>query len=303
MELRQLRHFVALAEEGSITAAAKRELVVQSVLGSSIQSLERELGVELYVRGTRPIRLTAVGQALEVPARRTVVSAAQAEQAVRNTQEAMIGTLRMGISMSAQHAVPFADYLGEFAREHPGVDVRLHGPAGPAMIEMVESGELDCAIGPASAYNGRLRLTPLAREPLQLVCREDHPLADYDKVTVPELADERFVELPALWTSRVLSDAAFAAAGVFRRIVCEIGDWEMFLDLVRAGVGIGFAPVGLPYPALTRPDSVLRLVRVADVHLERHIHLILPPVAETSPLATAFAALMAKMRDQERRSG
>jgi DNA-binding transcriptional LysR family regulator len=296
MELRQLRHFLALAEERSVTGAAKRELIVQSGLSNSIQALERELGTELYVRGTRPIRLTAAGQALEGAARRTVASAAQAAQAVHDTQGALIGTLRMGISLSAQHLVPFADYLGAFAREHPGVDVRLHATAALAMIDMVESGELDCAIGPAISQSGRLRLTPLAREPLRLACRADHPLAGRSRVTVARLAGERFIELPPLWTGRSLSDAAFAAAGVSRRIVCEVGDWELFLELVRAGVGVGFAPIGLPYASLTRPDGPLRLIPVADANLERHIHLILPPTAETSPAAEAFVALMTRMR-------
>ena len=52
-----------------------------------------------------------------------------------------------------------------------------------------------------------------------------------------------------------------------RVVVCEVGDWELFLEMVSAGVGIGFAPVGLQYPVLTAPDSVLRLIAVAGVHL------------------------------------
>lgn len=104
-----------------------------------------------------------------------------------------------------------------------------------------------------------------------------------------QLADERFVEVPAGWTARLLSDAAFAGEGIPRRVVCEVGDWELFLELVSAGVGIGFAPVGLQYPVLTAPDSVLRLIRVEGVRLERHIYLILPSVGETSPAARRFA--------------
>ena len=67
MELRQLRHFLALAEERSITRAARRELIVQSGLSNSLQALERELGTPLYIRGTRPVRLTAAGEALVGP--------------------------------------------------------------------------------------------------------------------------------------------------------------------------------------------------------------------------------------------
>jgi DNA-binding transcriptional LysR family regulator len=289
VELRQLRHFLALVEERSITRAARRELIVQSGLSNSLQTLERELGTPLYVRGTRPVRLTAAGEALAGPARRTLASAAQAEAAVHHTRDVLIGTLRIGVSLSAQHLVPFASYLGEFTRDHPGVDLRLqYGPA-LAMISMAGTGELDCVIGPAVSQVPGLRMTRLAGEPLHLVCRTDHRLAEQAEVTISQFADERFVEVPPGWTARLLSDAAFAGEGIPRRVVCEVGDWELFLELVNAGVGIGFAPVGLRYPVLTAPDSTLRLIPVAGARLERYIYLILPSVGETSPAAQRFA--------------
>lgn len=132
-------------------------------------------------------------------------------------------------------------------------------------------------------------MTHLAREPLHLVCRSDHRLAEQAEVNLTQLANERFVEVSAGWTARLLSDAGFAGEGIPRRIACEVGDWELFLEVVSAGVGIGFAPVGLQYPVLTAPDSVLRLIAVAGVHLERHIYLILPSPGETSPAAQRFA--------------
>ena len=289
MELRQLRHFLALVEERSITRAARRELIVQSGLSNSLQSLERELGAPLYVRGTRPVRLTAAGGALAGPARRTLDSAAQAEEAVHHTRDVLIGTLRIGVSLSAQHLVPFASYLGEFTRDHPGIDLQLRYAPALTMISMVEAGELDCVIGPAVSQVPGTRMTRLAGEPLHLVCRADHRLAEQAEVTVRQLADERFVEVPQGWTARLLSDAAFAGEGIPRRVVCEIGDWELFLELVSAGVGIGFAPAGLRYPVLTGPDSALRLIPVAGVRLERHLYLMLPSVGETSPAARRFA--------------
>lgn len=296
MELRQLRHFLALVEERSITRAARRELIVQSGLSNSLQALERELGTPLYVRGTRPVRLTAAGEALAGPARRTLASAVQAEAAVHGTRDVLIGTLRIGVSLSAQHLVPFASYLGEFTRDHPGVDLRLrYGPA-LTMISMAGTGELDCVIGPAVSQAPGLRMTRLAGEPLHLACRADHRLAGQAEVTISQLAGERFVEVPPGWTARLLSDAAFAAEGIPRRVACEVGDWELFLELVSAGVGIGFAPVGLQYPVLTAPGSVLRLIPVAGARLERHIYLILPAVGETSPAAQRFADQLLRTR-------
>jgi DNA-binding transcriptional LysR family regulator len=263
MELRQLRHFLALVEERSITRAAKRELIVQSGLSNSLQALERELG--------------------------TPASAVQAEQSVHHTRDALIGALRLGVSLSAQHLVPFAAYLGEFTRDHPGIDLRLQYAPALTMISMLEAGELDCVIGPAVSQVAGVRMTRLAREPLHLLCRADHPLAERAEVNLRQLAGERFVEVPAGWTARLLSDAAFAAEGIPRRVVCEVGDWELFLELVSAGVGIGFAPVGLQYPVLTAPNSVLRFIAVEGVRLERHIYLMLPSVGETSPAARRFA--------------
>jgi DNA-binding transcriptional LysR family regulator len=289
MELRQLRHFLALAEERSVTRAAKRELIVQSGLSNSLQALERELGTPLYLRGTRPVRLTAAGEALVGPARRTLASATQAEQAVHHTRDVLTGTLRIGISYSAQHLVPFASYLGEFTRDHPGVDLRLSYAPALTMIAMVEAGELDCVIGPAASQVPGIRMTHLAQEPMHLACRGDHRLAQQAQVTLGQLAGERFVEVPPGWTGRLLSDAAFAAEGIPRRIACEVGDWELFLELVSAGVGIGFAPVGLQYPVLTGPGSVLRLIPVEGMRHERHIYLILPSAGETSPAARRFA--------------
>jgi DNA-binding transcriptional LysR family regulator len=289
VELRQLRHFLALAEERSVTRAARRELIVQSGLSNSLQALERELGTPLYVRGTRPVRLTAAGEALVGPARRTLASAAQAEQAVHRTRDVLAGTLRLGVSLSAQHLVPFASYLGEFTRDHPGVDLRLRYGPGLEMSAMVGAGELDCVIGPAVSQVPGVRMTRLAGEPLHLACRAGHRLAERAAVSIGELAGERFVEVPEGWTARLLSDAAFAGEGIPRRVVCEVGDWELFLELVSAGVGIGFAPAGLRYPVLTGPGSVLRLIAVEGVRLERHIYLMLPAAGETSPAARRFA--------------
>jgi DNA-binding transcriptional LysR family regulator len=134
-------------------------------------------------------------------------------------------------------------------------------------------------------------MTPLAREPMLLVCRSDHRLADQAEVTLEQLADERFVEVPPGWTGRLLSDAAFAGEGIPRRIACEIGDWELFLELVSEGGGIGFAPVGLRYPVLT-----VLLIAVSGVALERHIHLMLPSAGETSPAARRFAEQLVSIR-------
>lgn len=289
MELRQLRHFLALAEEQNFIRAAQREHIVQSGLSNSIHSLERELETPLYVRGSRPIRLTAAGFALEGPARRTISSAGYAQQAVRDAREAITGTLRIGAMQSAEHVVPLADYVAKFARDYPGVTVELHQLAALDMLTMVEAGELDCAIVPAPPSDGRrLRLVKLGREPMKLAVDLTHRLAGEKSVRLSQLEHERFVEVPPTWTSRLLNDAAFAGQGIGRRVVGEANSWELVLELVGAGVGVGIVPGGLRHPALTDPTPTVLLKPLVDVQLERHLHLAIPSVGELAPAAARF---------------
>ena len=298
MELRQLRHFLALAEEQNFTRAAQREHIVQSGLSNSIHSLERELETPLYVRGTRPIRLTAAGFALEGPARRTISSAGYARQAVRDTREAITGTLRVGAMQSAEHVVPLAEYVATFARDYPGITVEILQLAALDMLAMVETGELDCAIVPAPPSAGRrLRLVHLGREPMKLAVNRDHPLAGEKSVRLAQLEHERFVEVPLAWTSRLLNDAAFAGRGVARRVVCEVNSWDLVLQFVGAGVGIGIVPGGLSHASIADPDGSVLLKPLADVQLERHLHLAIPAVGELAPAVTRFIDEISRIRN------
>ena len=92
--------------------------------------------------------------------------------------------------------MPFASYLGEFTRDHPSIDLQLRYAPALTMISMVETGELDCVIGPAVSQVPGVRMTRLAGEPLHLVCRADRRLAEQAEVSLIQLADERFVEVP-----------------------------------------------------------------------------------------------------------
>ncbi|MCU1525281.1 MAG: transcriptional regulator, LysR family [Microbacteriaceae bacterium] len=300
MELRQLRHFLALAEEQNFTRAAEREHIVQSGLSNSIHSLERELETPLYVRGTRPIRLTAAGFALEGPARRTISSAGYAHQAVRDTREAITGTLRVGAMQLAEHVVPLTEYVARFARDYPGITVEIHQLAALDMLAMVEAGELDCAIVPAPPSAGhRLRLVKLGREPMKLAVNPAHPLAGEKTVRLSQLEHERFVEVPLTWTSRLLNDAAFAGRGLGRSIVCEANSWDLILQLVGAGVGVGIVPGGLSHPTIADPTPSVLLKPLADVQLERHLHLAFPSVGELAPAVTRFIDEISHIRNDK----
>jgi DNA-binding transcriptional LysR family regulator len=289
MELRQLRHFLALAEEQNFTRAAAREHIVQSGLSNSIHALERELETPLYVRGTRPIRLTAAGFALEGPARRTISSAGHAHQAVLDTRDAITGTLRIGAMQLAEHVVPLVEYIAKFVRDYPGITVEMRQSGAVEMLAMVEAGELDCAIVTARPTVGRrIRLAKLGWEPMKLAVSHAHPLAGEKTVRLSQLDNERFVEVPPTWTTRLVNDAAFAGRGFGRSIVCEVNSWDLALQLVGAGVGVGIVPGGLSHPTIAGAAPSVLLKPLADISLERHLYLAFPSVGELAPAATRF---------------
>ncbi|MEV4254194.1 LysR family transcriptional regulator [Spirillospora sp. NPDC049652] len=287
MELRHLRHFVALAEERNFTRAAGRELIVQSGLSSSVRALEREVGAELFVRGSRPVRLTAEGAALLPAARRALESAEAARQAVQDVRGLLTGHLRIGTYPINPRLLPLPALLVAFARAHPALDVSVRQIPGTGLAARVAGGELDCAlfdhIGPLPPG---LRAVPLVSEELQVAVPATHRLATRESVTLADLANEPFVETDPAWTTRQRTNAAFADAAVPRRVVCEVADWQLLRDLVEAGLGIALAPPTQLTPRADDADTV-RLIPLADTKVERRLALVLPTTA--SPAATRFA--------------
>jgi DNA-binding transcriptional LysR family regulator len=216
MELRQLEHFVAVAEERHFSRAALRVHIVQSGLSSSIRSLERELGTSFFVRSTRRVELSEAGL--------------------------LGGTLSIGI-MQVLDPVDLPALLGRFRREHPAVEIRLRQAGAAVLVDEVRIGELDLAfVGVPPRDLEGVDATPLADEPMVMACALDHRLAGRDRIALRDLKDETFVEFPLDWGVRIAADRAYAAAGISRRIAFELNDVSTLLDLVANGLGIALVP-------------------------------------------------------------
>jgi DNA-binding transcriptional LysR family regulator len=292
MELRHLRHFAALAEERNFTRAAERELIVQSGLSTSIRALEKDVGALLFVRGTRPVRLTAEGIALLPAARRALDAADAAHQAVQDAHGVLSGRLRVGALQTTGHRLPFTSWVAKFALAHPRVDISVQHLPAMQMVDLVADGRLDCAL--VSMITDRapgLEVIPLVAEPIGLVVAADHPLAGAASVTLEQLAGERFIDTPAQWAIRVVVENAFREAGVNRRIVCEVGEWVMLLELVAAGVGVSLASTGFDLAAGIGP--AVRVVPLAGVDLVRRVDLVLPQGHAATPAARRFSEYVA----------
>ncbi|MEU4538027.1 LysR family transcriptional regulator [Streptosporangium sp. NPDC023825] len=293
MELRHLRHFVALAEELNFTRAAARELIVQSGLSSSVRALEREVGAQLFVRGIRPVRLTAEGLALLPAARHTLEAAAAAQQAVHDVRGLLTGSLRIGTYPVDMRLLPLPVWLADFSRAHPGLEITVKQAGGLTMARMVAGGELDCSLlDPLPGKVPGLRVLPLATETLVVACPAGHPLTSERDVTLERLSREPFIETDPSWTTRTRIDSAFAAAGLSRRITCEVADWTLLMNLVGAGLGVALVPPSCARAAGTDSPGggPVALLPLAAEPLVREIALVLPAGQASSPAARRFAA-------------
>ncbi|MBJ7472188.1 MAG: LysR family transcriptional regulator [Solirubrobacteraceae bacterium] len=247
MNLRHLETFVAVADTASFSRAADRLHVVQSAVSAGIRTLEQDLGTELFRRTARGAVLTDAGTALLPEARATLAAAAAARDAVDEVRGGLRGTVHLGIMQTMRAPAPNpAALLATFAHTHPLVDVQVrHGGGSLQMAEQVRDGRLDLAFISAQDSQAGLQLTALSTQPVDLVCGTAHRLAGRASVTLAELAEEPFVDLPLLWGTRTVNDAAFAAAGLTRRVAYEINETSMLAEFIRAGLAVGLLPKSL----------------------------------------------------------
>lgn len=283
MELRQLECFVAVAEEDSFTRAAARMHVVQSAVSATIASLERDLGATLLERTSRKVRLTEAGRALLEPARAALVAARLARDAVGTATGTISGTLRLG-TMSSLAGLDLPRLLGAFHRSHRGVEIKLALSANgsPGLIQALGQGRLDAAFVSLIGSPPRgLRLELVASTRLLLAVPGNHQLAQRTSVSIRDLAREAFVDFPAGYGNRAITDEAFKTVGLDRQVAIEITNVEDGAGYVRNGLGIALLP-----ESSGRPASGLVHIPIADSDLLWKIFLAVP---ETHPTAAARA--------------
>jgi DNA-binding transcriptional LysR family regulator len=283
VELRQLELFVAVAEEQQFTRAARRCHIGQSSLSTSIRALERDLGTVLFIRTTRRVELSGAGLAFLVEARRTLEAASAARSAVQDMGATLRGSLSIG-GIATPGIFDQAATLVEFRRRHPAVDIRYVRGASDVLIEDVRLGALNAAfISLTPRLPPGLQVRELVTEPLLVVCRPDHPLANHASIELEELADEDFVGAPPGSVGFDAIQRIFTATNTRSRIPFEMNDAATMLDFVAHGLGITLLQQTL---ARSRPN--LRAIPLADPEATWTLAVITPAPNRVTPAASAF---------------
>ena len=209
-EARELRYFVAAAEEGTFTAAGDRLHISQQSISAAVRQLERRLGIELLERGGRTLRLTAAGEAFLDGARLTLACAADTVERARravNHQRLRIGYT---ILAAAELTTPL---LAQLQHQHPQLELQLRLADYADPSAGLRSGTVDIALL-RRPVEGNLAFEDLFCEPRIAVLAADHPAAGRDDVSIAQLADEPIVADPgpdeiwrAFWMACDLRDA------------------------------------------------------------------------------------------------
>ena len=247
MELRQLRYFVAVAEELHFGRAAARLMIASPSLSQQIKALERDLRVVLFQRSSTGVSLTPAGSELLPLARQTLDAATGLEQAAQRAAAGRSSVLQLGFLAFSLTALT-RRLVTAYGREAPHVTVQLRqyewdDPSGGLL-----GGETDAALV-RLPFTGQERLETLrlASEPVLVVLPEDHPLARADDVRLRDLLDQPWLE------AGVVTDPVFADAWYLRRrrtdpattVRSRAATVEEWLAEVALGRGIDLVPAGL----------------------------------------------------------
>jgi DNA-binding transcriptional LysR family regulator len=246
MELRHLRYFVTVAETLHFGRAAERLHIAQPALSIQIRALERQLGGELFARGTRRVALTEAGRLFLREARRTL---AQAEHAVEVAQEALsgeLGCLNIGYSGSAAYSGVLRRHVQAFRRRHPRVEISLQELDPLRQLAALQQRTLRVGFLTTLALPvpQDVEVFTLARWSMCVALADAHPLAGRAALSADDLLDEAFISY-AGEDEPGARDVMHALLGHVPARSYGAANLMMVLTLAGAGLGVALLPASL----------------------------------------------------------
>ncbi len=258
MELRHLRYFVAVAEEGSVTLAAERRLhTAQPSLSRQMRDLELEVGAQLFVRSVRGIELTAAGRAFLDHARLALSQVEAAGEAARRAAQPAKASFVMGFLTGTE-----IDWFPEAVRllrdELPSIEVILVSQTSPELASGLLRGKVDLAFLRPEREMPDLVFKHLTSEPLLVILPSDHRLAALDVISPQDIVGETFVNVSdTAPTLRVVIDNYLKKSGVSVATAHEAASLSMAVSLIASTRGVALLPIYalnfLPRSVLSRP--------------------------------------------------
>ncbi|WEH39161.1 LysR substrate-binding domain-containing protein [Streptomyces sp. AM 2-1-1] len=238
MELRQLKYFLAVAEESNFTRAAERVHVSQPGISAQIRQLENDLGTTLIDRSGRSAGLTAVGEVAFGHARAVLAAVEALRHAVDEMNGLVRGRLVVGM-VTACTVTPLFEALSSFHLAHPGVEISLMEDDSAKLVEYVREGTVDLAlIGAAGQAPEDLDGQQVISEAIVAAVPPGHPLAAESGLTLAELSGYPVICLPKGTGIRAVLDQASAARGLTPTVALQASAPGAVVHLAERGLGV-----------------------------------------------------------------
>ncbi len=289
MDLLSLRCFQAVARHEHISRAAAELRVAQPSVSRTIARLEAELGVRLFDRRGRQVRLNQYGAAFLHRVDRALGELDDARRELADAAGLDHGT----IALASETLLSLTGLLAEYRNRHPGVRVRLFQSTAEVMNRQLRAREVDFCLASQPLTGPSLGSVELLREEVLLALPLDHPLAGREHVAVRDLVDEPFIVTRGGHWQRTLLDRLFAAEGLVPTISCEGDEPGAAPVLVGAGLGICLVPA-MSREAITR--TPLALLRIDAPHCRRTLTLVWRRDTYMSEAARKFRELAVERR-------
>ncbi len=291
MDLRRLRLFLLLAEEGNFHRAAEKAYLSQPALSQHIQALEKALGVKLLER--RPFRLTPAGEVLQREGKRLLAEVEALKERVRQAGRGQpgkgyLGELRFGVPENLlPDLMPLLDHL----RRGLGQPVEILEMHTPEQVKALKEGQLDYGLAGLRVEDPAIGQEPLLPVPIVVALPEGHPLASRKRVPLKALREEPFLLLPkeVLPPLHEAFMAVFQQAGFTPKVVREVARFSQAVSLVAAGVGVYLTLA--PYRVFPHPGVVLKPLEeepALQVSLIYRTHPAPPRLSEVRALLKAL---------------
>ena len=291
MDLGELQVFLMVAKEGSFSRAAERLYRTQPAISLGIRKLEDSLGQPLFVRGSRPVRLTDAGTLLKEYAERLLNLRDEVTKGLTELVGLKRGELSLGVNESSIHALLPA--LAKFRNAHPGVQVRVHRMFSRDIPHEVLNYRLDVGAISYVPRETQLQATEIVKDELVLVVPLKHPLAKKREVDIADLGGETFVGhiVESPFRRRVIE--LFARHRATLNMPIEMPTIESIKRFVQMGMGVAIVPRMCVQWEIEH--GWMKEVKVRQMSMPRHVYLVSRRGAR---LPHAAAELMRILREE-----
>lgn len=280
---RQLRLFLALAEHGSVTAAAEACHVTQPTVSMQLRELADAVGLPLYEQIGKRLHLTAAGEALAGTARAMLDEWIAFEQKINAMKGLEQGRLRVALVSTAKYFVP--RLLGSFCTAHPNIEIALEVLNRDGVVARLRANRDDLYIMSMPPGNLELEQHAFLHNPLVLIAPEGHRLQGRH-LGLTDLVAERFILRERGSGTRLACDAHFAQGAFVPAVRLELGSNEAIKQAVAGGLGL--AVISRHALAARPEDEQLTILDVAGFPLQSRWFTLYPRGKRLSPIAAVF---------------